>query len=54
VLKDVVATGATLLETGDRLAVKSGAGQIAISIPDGLRDKLPERVAYCIRLSGAS
>jgi alpha-L-fucosidase len=57
VLKDMkvgsaAALSATLLETGDKLAVRGVGGGVAVSVPDGLRDKLPERVAYCIRLGG--
>jgi len=50
-LKDVRAAGATLIETGDKLAVRTTGGGLAITIPDALRDRLPERVAHCIRLS---
>jgi alpha-L-fucosidase len=53
-LKDVKATAATLLETGDKLPVRTAGGGLAITVPDGLREKLQERVAHCIRLTGAA
>ena len=53
-IADVKASGATLLETGDKLNVRATNGGVAITIPAGLRERLPERVAHCIRLAGAA
>jgi hypothetical protein len=47
------ATRATLLETGDVLSVRTTDAGLVVAIPDAVRDQLPERVAYCIRLSDA-
>jgi hypothetical protein len=47
-IRDAKPATATLLETRDKLGVNGGT----IIIPDALRDKLPERVAYTIRLTG--
>jgi alpha-L-fucosidase len=54
VVKDMNAGSATLLETGDKLALRSANGGVVVTVPDALRDRLPERVAQCIRLSGVS
>lgn len=48
-IKDVPAKAAVLVETGDRLAIRNGA----IEVPAALREKLPERAAYAIRLATA-
>src|SRR5258708_549351 len=39
VLKDVKATGATLVETGDKLAVRANGGGLTVTVPDGLLDR---------------
>ena len=53
-IADVKAGAASLLETGDKLAVRAANGSVTVTVPDALREKLPERVAYCIRLTGAA
>jgi alpha-L-fucosidase len=53
VLQDMKAARATLLETGAVLPVRATDGGLAVTIPDTVRDQLPERVAHCIRLSDA-
>jgi alpha-L-fucosidase len=53
-LKDIKATGATLLGSGEKLPVRTVAGATAITVPDGIRDRLTDQVAYCIRLENAN
>jgi len=42
----------TLLETGDPLSFRAEGNQLHISIPAGLRNKLPNRQAYVLKLAG--
>jgi alpha-L-fucosidase len=53
-LKDVKAASATLVGTGDKLPVRLAGGATAVTIPDAIRDRLPDRVAHCIRLENAN
>lgn len=54
VLKHVKATGAVLVETGDKLNIRASGGDLAVLVPDGLRDRLPERAGYSVRLLNAN
>jgi alpha-L-fucosidase len=54
VLRDVKASGATLVESGAPLEIHRRGEAIAITIPDAVRDRLPERVAFSIRLTNVT
>ena len=54
VFRDMNAGRATLVATGDDLAMRSANGGIVVTVPDALRDLLPEGVAHCIRLRGVA
>jgi alpha-L-fucosidase len=54
ILRDLKAASATLLESGAPLTIRSQGNSIAITIPDAVRDKLPERVAWCIKLTNVT
>lgn len=44
----------TLLETGDELKYATRGQQLAVSVPDSLRLKLPRRQAYVLKMAGVT
>ena len=42
----------SLLETNDELQWKANGGELTVSVPEGLRSKLPVRELYTLKLAG--